>query len=116
VDWGLLFSTTITSFVFLIVGLLWWRFPPKKINFLYGYRTRRSMANQEIWEYANALGAKMFLYLGAVELIIGLGAYYLYPHHAPVIALFAMLIGIGMGMYWCETQLNKRFDKKGNQK
>jgi uncharacterized membrane protein len=116
VDWELLFSATITSFVFLVGGLLWRRFPPKKINFWYGYRTRRSMANQEIWEYANDLGARMFLYLGAVELIIGLGAYFLYPDYAPTIALLAMLFGIGIGMYLCETQLNKRFDKNGNQK
>ncbi|MCJ7466993.1 MAG: SdpI family protein [Maribacter sp.] len=74
------------------------------------------MANQEIWDYANSLGARMFLYLGLVELIIGLGAYFLYPDYTPTIALFAMLFGIGAGMYWCETQLNKRFDKKGNQK
>lgn len=74
------------------------------------------MANQEIWDYANALGAKMLLYLGVILLIIGLLAYWIYPKASPLFSLFAMLIGIGSGMYRCETQLNKRFDKDGKRK
>ncbi|MFH6602884.1 SdpI family protein [Maribacter algicola] len=45
----------------LLLPLAWYykEHPPKNINWLYGYRTKRSMANQEVWEYANRLGAKM---------------------------------------------------------
>ena len=40
---GLLF---VLSLVFLI-------FPPKKINNWYGYRTHKSMQNQDIWDFSN---------------------------------------------------------------
>jgi uncharacterized membrane protein len=115
-DGALFIGATITAMIFVVSGLLWRRFPPKKINYFYGYRTRRSMANQEIWDYANALGAKMLLYLGLILFLIGLISYGIYPKVSPLISLFAMLIGIGLGMYHCETQLNKRFNKQGHRK
>ncbi|TFG78600.1 MAG: SdpI family protein [Flavobacteriales bacterium] len=115
-DWELFIGATITAFLFIVSGLLWRRFPPKKINHFYGYRSRRSMANQEIWDHANTLGPKMFVYLGIILLVIGIISYSMYPNASPIISLFAMLIGIGAGMYWCETQLDKQFDKQGNPK
>jgi len=46
--------------LFLILGFYYLKRPPKKINHWYGYRTRRSMANQEIWDFANRQSAKDF--------------------------------------------------------
>lgn len=37
---------------FLLVGGVLYFFPPKKINYLYGYRTSKSMKNQETWTFA----------------------------------------------------------------
>ena len=31
----------------LIIYFIYFKYPPKKINYLYGYRTRRSMQNYE---------------------------------------------------------------------
>jgi len=114
--WEYLIASTVTSLAFIIGGVLWKVYPPKKINYLYGYRTRRSMSNQQIWNYANTIGAKMFLYLGISLFVLSFLAYILIPEKSPMIALFAMLVGVGIGMYWCETQLDKRFDKNGNPK
>ena len=100
-----------------VLGWIYVKYPPKAINELYGYRTRRSMANQEIWDYANTIGAKMMLYLGYILLFSGVLLYFFYPMNTVImVTVFMMLIGIGIGMYWCETQLNKRFDKNGNPK
>jgi len=112
----LFIGATLTSVILILVGVITMKYPPKKINHFYGYRTRRSMSNQVIWDYANALAAKMILTLGFVLLIIGIISYLITPMKSPVISLFALLIGIGVGMYWCETQLNKHFDKNGNRK
>jgi hypothetical protein len=58
----------------------------------------------------------MLINLGIILLLIGLIAYGIYPKASPFISLFAMLIGIRSGMYWCETPLNKRFNNQGNRK
>lgn len=100
-----------------ILGWAYFKFPPKEINRLYGYRTSRSMANQQVWRYANSLGSKMMLYLGVTILFVGVVLYFFYSANTVVmVTIFVMLIGLGIGMYWCETQLNRRFDKNGNPK
>ncbi|MBL4605271.1 MAG: SdpI family protein, partial [Flavobacteriaceae bacterium] len=38
-----------------IISLIFYFFPPKKINNLYGYRTHRTMQNKEAWDLANNL-------------------------------------------------------------
>ncbi|MDA1027671.1 MAG: SdpI family protein [Bacteroidetes bacterium] len=53
-NWINPFTITVLS-----IGLFLWgvavyvrAHPPKKINSLYGYRTKRSMASQEAWDFA----------------------------------------------------------------
>lgn len=115
--WEDLLSICITPILLVAVGYYWQLKPPRKINGLYGYRTRRSMANQQIWDFANKIGAEMFIKLGIATLILGLLWYFLLPGPTGiVVSFFIFIIGIGVGMYWCETQINRYFDKKGNPK
>lgn len=37
----------------LLIGLLYYFFPPKGINMVYGYRTPSAMKNDRNWEFAN---------------------------------------------------------------
>ena len=51
----------LTGFVFSVTALIMLRFPPKKINYLYGYRTPSSMKNQQVWDFSQRYsGIKMF--------------------------------------------------------
>lgn len=43
-----------------VLGLIFEKRPPKKINYLCGYRTRRSMKNKEAWSFANSYMGKLF--------------------------------------------------------
>lgn len=107
----------INGILITVIGWVYTKYPPKKINQLYGYRTRRSMANQEIWNVANILGAKMMLCLGISLLVFGSMLFSLYSNvNILMFTTFILLIGLGIGMFWCESQLNKRFDKNGNPK
>ena len=54
----------IVGIIFLIAGFLLFKFPPKKINGLYGYRTYRSMKNQENWDFAQICAGKEMLKMG----------------------------------------------------
>ena len=53
-------------------GWLFLRRPPRRINSIYGYRTARSMQNQETWEFAHQVGGRVWLRAGAVLLAVTL--------------------------------------------
>jgi uncharacterized membrane protein len=48
------------------IGALINRFPPKKINALAGYRTKRSMESQENWDFANKNAGLVYMVLSVV--------------------------------------------------
>ncbi len=45
----LILMMLVVPLIFLWIGLLWEKHPPKKINWAYGYRKRRSSASQQAW-------------------------------------------------------------------
>ncbi len=50
--------------VYLLTGILMWRYPPKKINGWYGYRTPRSMKSREAWDFAQRYAAREMIRWG----------------------------------------------------
>lgn len=52
--------------VSILAGFIMIKFPPKKINSLYGYRTLNSMRSQERWDYAQSYSAKEMIRAGIV--------------------------------------------------
>ena len=49
-------------FTFLsVIALVYKVFPPKKINYVYGYRTSNSMKNIENWNLANKYSSNLML-------------------------------------------------------
>lgn len=57
------------GFIFFITGLITYYFPPKKINHLYGYRTPRSMKNQQNWDIAQQFSTNKMIQ-GSLVLIL----------------------------------------------
>ena len=115
---GVLFWIILGQGLLLIVlGAIYATYPPKKINYIYGYRTRRSMANQQVWDYSNKIGARMIIQVGLLTTAIGLIVLWLYPGStAIIIQAGVMVAGLIFGMYICEKDLDKHFDKQGNPK
>ena len=58
--------------IFIIAGFILYKYPPKKINSLYGYRTTSSMENQEKWNFAQNYSSKEIMKLGFLLLISSL--------------------------------------------
>lgn len=56
----------------IIAGILIKLFPPEFINSVYGYRTRRSMSDQRLWDEANRYSASLMILSGLVIAGIGL--------------------------------------------
>jgi uncharacterized membrane protein len=66
-----LFGPQMLGLVYLVIGVIQYRFPPKKINNWYGYRTSTSQRNQETWDEANRYSAKYMIKIGVIVIIIG---------------------------------------------
>src|SRR5690554_1828821 len=61
--------TLLVGLIFIVAGLIMFKFPPKKINSLYGYRTNSSMKNQSRWDFAQKYSSKEMIKLGFVLMI-----------------------------------------------
>lgn len=68
--------------VFLVVGIIMYFFPPKKINMIYGYKTERAMQSQQNWDLAQKYSSKIMMFLGGL------------------LALFSLLLNL---FYWNKT-------------
>jgi len=66
----MLYTLFIIPILILLVGYLMFRCPPKKINWFIGYRTLKSMKNQEDWKFANQYCGKIWIITGVIMLVI----------------------------------------------
>ena len=57
--------------VMFITGLVLMFFPPKNINHIYGYRSKKSMESEENWVFAQRYSAKLLVALGAAFVLLG---------------------------------------------
>jgi uncharacterized membrane protein len=61
----------LVGLAFSIAAFITMKFPPKKINGIYGYRTSRSMKSEENWDIAQRYSSQLMLKQGLVMLAIG---------------------------------------------
>ncbi|SHH60153.1 SdpI/YhfL protein family protein [Caloranaerobacter azorensis DSM 13643] len=112
-----LFFNIITGVSMVIVGIILKIFPPKKINFISGYRTYLSMKNKETWEEGNRYSAKMLIVLGVISIIISFVIYKtVNPKISAIISTIVSLVLIILAIPLTELHLKKLFDKDGNRK
>ena len=67
------YTCYISTLILTVVGVVFWMYPPKKINEFYGYRTTRSRKSQEAWDFAQRYSAKLMTILGLAALIVAGG-------------------------------------------
>lgn len=66
----------IVGALLFIAALVFLKFPPKKINSYYGYRTRRAFHDQQSWDFAQRYSAKFMALVGIWSTLI-CGIFYL---------------------------------------
>ncbi|MDE7266178.1 MAG: SdpI family protein [Lachnospiraceae bacterium] len=107
----------------IILGKVFIKNPPKKINGIYGYRTPRSKKNQDTWNFAHLYCGKLWWKIGWVMLplsVIGMlpaieknntivGA-------VGTVVIIAECIALVVPIFFVERALGKKFDKDGNTK
>lgn len=104
---------TIVGGGFLALGIFLVKFPPKKINGLYGYRTSRSMQSQEAWDFSQRYSSKIMVVIGVVYSIIGPLSLFVPKQDdmiGALISIAVVLTGVFIMFYKTERQLGKRFD------
>jgi len=98
----------------LLLGWLLKKYPPKKINHLYGYRTQRSMKNQATWEAANTYSSLVFFKVSLYSFFIPVALYFLYPQLNVLFTIITNTLLLLYVLYATEKHLKARFDIQGN--
>ena len=60
----------LTPVMMIVFGWLFLKKPPKTINHVYGYRTSRSMKNQQTWDFAHKTCGRIWFRGGIVLTIL----------------------------------------------
>ncbi|WP_310991586.1 SdpI family protein [Aequorivita marina] len=100
-------AETSISLILLGVSLIYFLFPPKKINYLYGYRTSRSMKNQERWKVANKMASRMMVALSVFDAVLSYVLVDLLNYNFLTIFIVLLLLEFGALFYLIEKKLGK---------
>ncbi|MEQ6121436.1 SdpI family protein [Reichenbachiella sp. MALMAid0571] len=101
----------------LLLSIVFKLFPPKKINYLYGYRTKRSMKNQETWDEANRYSFNLMIPIGIITTLLqGIFYFTLGSKNAVAIASAVMVVLLLITIPMTENHLKKNFDNEGKRK
>ena len=114
-DWNMpLFLMGMIFFIF--GGLTFKFFPPKKINYIYGWKTPFAMKNQETWKEAHNYGANLIIISTLICMLMGLALYVFFTKVHVFAGLLGMFISISVIITIGELHLKKVFNANGIRK
>lgn len=93
----------------LVLFLIVKKFPPKKINWWYGYRTSRSMQNEEIWKVAQAYASNKGIQLVLFSFMFPGVFYFLYPEYNFLLTVIGNTLLVLLVILYTERYLKERF-------
>lgn len=108
--------------VMIIFGALFKRSAPKEINYIFGYRTERSMKNQETWSFAHKLCGKIWLVCGialvpasVIPMLFVIGKSENVIGTVSTVIVFIQLAVLLLSLIPVEKALKSNFDKDGKR-
>jgi len=109
--------------IMLVFGNVFLKHPPGKVNMAYGYRTKRSMKNQETWKFAHQYCGKIWKHAGIVmlvaTLVISIAGFFMEENvfgGISVVLMHVQLAALIGTIYPVERALKENFDENGNRK
>lgn len=104
---------SLSGLVFVIVGIIMYLFPPKNINMLYGYKTNKSMKNQDTWDFAQIYAAKKMSITGFVMLLLSVNfiVFNFSDNQVLVIGLIGVLFSVVYLIIKTENAIYNKFKK-----
>ena len=105
----------------IFFGWLLFRKTSKEINYVYGYRTKRSMMNEETWRFANQYFGKVWYFCGlilaplsVIAIVFGKGPGTV-GTIGGIITMLQMILLVG-AIVPTESELKKNFDENGKRR
>jgi len=85
--------------------------PPKKINHIYGYRTRQSMSSQEKWDFAQKYSAEEMIRQAVILIAISsISLFVNFDELTSTMVALAIVIGtVILLLYKTEKKLKQKF-------
>ena len=115
---GLLFPA-----IMILFGSMFMKSAPKKINYIFGYRTDMSMKNRNTWEYAHKYIGRLWFRLGfllipitVIPLLFVIGNSENVVGTVGLIVSFINTVVLIVPIFFTEKALNRAFNKDGNRK
>ncbi|WP_196890031.1 SdpI family protein [Aureivirga sp. CE67] len=112
-------SILVFDFLIILIPLLLYLFPPKEINFMYGYRTKRSVKNIENWRFSQKYFAKRWLFVPIIVILTQIVLYFTAnidltkePPLIPIISIIEFFIGSVFCFLSTENQLKQMNKEK----
>ena len=100
-----------------LIGALFRKNPPKRVNWFYGYRTAHSMKSQEAWDYANRRMGEVWwrtgLVVGGVSVLVATFRW----RDLETVSLWLLgfqLLAMLYTIVVIERDLKRKFDSEGN--
>ncbi len=117
---GMYLTDLLIPVMMIVVGWMMWKHTPKRINSWYGYRTERSMKNEDTWKFAHDYCGKLWWKLGwiilvpsAIPLLFMLNAGEDAIGFTAVAVLVVQSFFMIGAIFPTESALKKTFDKDG---
>lgn len=100
-----------TGAIFTIMGLVMKKWPPKKINDIYGYRTRAAKKSQIHWDFAQT-GSAVILHNGGLVMMLSAAILLFFPVE-PLAGTIAALLIMFTCIIWQMVVVEKALKKLG---
>lgn len=98
----------------LILALIVRKYPPKRINSIYGYRTSRSMKNPATWKVGNEYASELMVRFCMYSFFIPLLCYFVFPRWNFIVTVIGNSALVLLIYFYTEKRLKEYFDKDGN--
>lgn len=117
------FLTLIIPGTMLATGLVFLKWAPKSINWLAGYRSRRSTINDDTWTFANRTMGRVWTIWGLCLLVPALILLFVFKHlpgpefeKISLILSLIQLLFMLLSIIPVEKALKARFDDQGRRR
>jgi uncharacterized membrane protein len=106
-----------SGLIFCFAGIFMFKFPPKKINGIYGYRTASSMKNQERWDFAQIYSSKQMIKYGLLLSLSGIISLAYKPTEiiSTILGLGLMILMVVVLIIKVEKKLKEKFKSNKEQ-
>ncbi len=115
-------SNLLIPVIMFVFGKIFSATAPKKINYIFGYRTSRSMKNEQTWEFAHKRLGKIWkrlsialLSVAVLPMLFVIGKSEDAISTVGVIVCFFEIAVMILTVIIVEQALKKNFDKNGNK-